>query len=117
MTPSPTGTLTPTNTLTPSPTLTPFPSNFPPIANDDSAVTIQNIPVTVFVLSNDSDPDGDPITITSVTNGTNGTVSTDGVSVTYTPNPTFIGNDSFVYTISDGNGGFASASVVVTVNP
>ena len=79
------------------------PLDDPPIANDDTITTRRNVPATRRVLANDSDPDGDPLTITAVTQGSNGSVTTDGQTVTYTPNDDFTGSDSFTYTISDGN--------------
>jgi hypothetical protein len=69
------------------------------------------------VLSNDSDVDGDALTITSVTQPANGTVSiaTGGKSVNYKPRQSYRGNDVFYYTVSDGRGGTATAPVTVTV--
>ena len=75
----------------------------PPEANDDTITTNRNVPAKRDVLANDSDPDGDSLTITAVTQGSNGSVTTDGQTVTYTPNEDFTGNDSFTYTISDGH--------------
>jgi RHS repeat-associated protein len=94
----------------------PAPPNRNPVANNDSALTAQNTAVTITVLGNDFDPDGDPISITSVTQGANGTVTHNGSTTTYTPKNNFGGDDSFTYTISDGKGGFATATVTVTVN-
>ena len=90
-----------------------------PDAGDDSAVVVEDGSLTISgqdLLSNDSDPDGDPLTIVSVTNGANGAVvlNPDG-SVTYTPNTDFFGQDSFQYTVSDGNGRTDTASVTVTI--
>jgi hypothetical protein len=116
-TPGPTR--TPTQTFTPSPTLTPsltpIPANNPPVAVGDSAVVVQNTAITIFVLFNDSDPDGDPLSITDFSQGTNGSVTQSGDNLTYTPTAGFTGTDSFSYTISDGNGGTDSASVNITV--
>ena len=78
------------------------PLDDPPIANDDTITTGRNQPATRKVLDNDSDPDGDPLTITAVTQPSNGAVTTDGQTVTYTPNEDFTGSDSFTCTISDG---------------
>jgi hypothetical protein len=89
--------------------------NNPPVASDDSATTPQDTPVTIDVLSNDSDIDGDTLTVDSVTQGTSGSVTNSGNDVTYTPNSGFTGTDSFTYTISDGNGGTDTATVTVTV--
>ncbi|RUM65490.1 MAG: hypothetical protein DSZ03_02705, partial [Sulfurimonas sp.] len=92
--------------------------NAPPVAVDDATGTNQNIPVTIPVLSNDSDPDGDPLQVTEVTDGAHGVVTLDPNSgnPVYTPNPGFIGTDTFTYTISDGHGGFDTATVTVTIN-
>ncbi|PVV15466.1 MAG: hypothetical protein B6D82_03645 [gamma proteobacterium symbiont of Ctena orbiculata] len=92
--------------------------NDAPVAADDTIGTDEDTPVTVDVLPNDSDPDGDTLTVTSVTQGTNGAVTIDPVSgnPVYTPNPDFNGTDTFTYTIDDGNGGTDTASVTVTVN-
>jgi CshA-type fibril repeat protein len=89
----------------------------PPEAVDDSATTPVNTPVTLDVLSNDSDPDGDTLTVTQVNDDAeNGTVTlNDDGTVTYTPNPGFTGEDTFTYEISDGNGGTDTATVTVTI--
>ncbi|NDW45431.1 Ig-like domain-containing protein, partial [Ruegeria sp. PrR005] len=74
--------------------------------------------VSGSVLINDSDIDGDELFVTIATTPENGSldISPDG-SFMYTPNPNFSGTDTFVYTVSDGNGGFASGVVNVTVTP
>jgi VCBS repeat-containing protein len=89
--------------------------NDPPVAVDDSDTTPEDIPVTIDVLNNDSDSDGDMLTVDSVTQGTNGSVTNNGSDVTYTPDPGFNNTDSFTYTISDGNGGTDTATVTVAV--
>lgn len=92
-------------------------ANCPPVAEDDAAATIAGSPVTVDVLANDSDPDGDTLTVTGNTNPANGSVVDNGDGTfTYTPNNGFTGDDTFEYTISDGNGGTATATVTITVN-
>lgn len=89
--------------------------NDPPVANPDSAATLEDTPVVIAVLANDSDVDGNTLTITSATQGAFGAVTTNGTTVTYTPMANFNGGDSFTYTLSDGNGGTASASVIVSI--
>ncbi len=89
--------------------------NRPPVANDNSSITDSNTPVVIDVLANDFDPDGDPLTIIAVGMASSGQVINNGNNITYLPNPDFVGVDSFSYTISDGQGGEASAMVTVTV--
>jgi hypothetical protein len=96
--------------------------NDPPVAKDDSASTDQNTALVLPVgalLANDSDPDGDQLSVTGVsgTSSTHGTVSLDAGDVTYTPSTGYTGPASFEYRISDVNGGSATASVNVTVKP
>ena len=89
----------------------------PPVAQADAAVTQANVAVVVDVLANDSDPDGDPLTIIAVTQPANGTVTITSSGVLYTPNAGFFGAiDVFGYTISDGRGGQASAQAAVYVS-
>ncbi|HEX9637847.1 MAG TPA: Ig-like domain-containing protein [Acidobacteriota bacterium] len=105
-----------TDTATVTVTVTQGQSNQAPVANDDSATTPQDTPVTVDVLANDSDPDGDSLTVTGVSDPANGSAVSNGDgTVTYTPDAGFVGSDSFSYTISDGNGGTATATVSITV--
>jgi hypothetical protein len=88
----------------------------PPSAVDDATTIAEDSGANaVNVLANDSDVDGDTLTITAVTQGAHGSVTFSASSVSYTPNANFFGSDSFTYTISDGNGGTASATVHVTV--
>ena len=67
------------------------------------------------VISNDVDPEGDALTITALTNPTNGTANITGNNVTYTPNPGYVGMDSYTYTVSDGNGNMASAIATISI--
>ena len=103
----------------PGPQDPPPPTNHQPIATNDSATTPQNTAVTVNVLSNDSDPDGDALAITSVGTPANGTAAVSGSGVRYTPTAGYSGPDDFTYAVSDGHGGSASANVHVTgiLNP
>ena len=88
-----------------------------PIANTDTATTDEDTPVDINVLANDSEPDGDTLNINSVTQGANGTVSINpDKTLHYAPAQDFFGGDSFTYTIDDGHGGTATATVNVTVN-
>jgi hypothetical protein len=90
--------------------------NRDPVAVDDSDTTVHDTAVTVQVLANDSDADGDALTVVSVSDPANGTAATtDGLTVTYTPNAGFVGSDSFAYTVDDGFGGSATATVTVDV--
>ncbi|MCP4361462.1 MAG: tandem-95 repeat protein, partial [Chloroflexi bacterium] len=90
--------------------------NSAPVANDDSAATNEATAVTIDVLFNDSDVDGDSLSLESVTQPVSGTAVISGTMVVYTPTVGFSGSDSFTYTVSDGNGGSDTATVTVTVN-
>lgn len=68
------------------------------------------------MLGNDSDANGDTLTITAVSKPQFGTASTNSQSITYTPNANFAGSDSFSYIVSDGKGGEAAGFVTVIVN-
>ena len=89
--------------------------NDAPTANIDAAVGAADSQLSIMVLANDSDIDGDLLTIQAVTQPDHGTVSNEGAFALYTPSSGFAGTDTFTYTISDGHGGVATASVTVTV--
>jgi uncharacterized repeat protein (TIGR01451 family) len=79
--------------------------NYPPVANDDQAVTLPNQAVTIIVQANDFDPDGQPLSNPVIVAGQgpkNGTVTVNANgTVTYTPNGGFLGTDSFLYQVCD----------------
>jgi len=91
--------------------------NRPPTAVDDTATTREDRRQTILVLLNDSDPDGDLLTIASITPAAHGGVFINGGARTlsYLPNLYFHGSDHFTYTVIDGHGGSATAGVSVTV--
>jgi large repetitive protein len=106
-----------TDTATVSITVTPV--NDAPNAVDDSLTTAQGTAGNVNVLANDSDLEGDSLTVTTLSpSADHGTVSCTAAGVcTYTPNAGYSGPDSFEYSISDGYGGTDTATVSVTVTP
>ena len=97
--------------------VTVLPVNDPPLAGDDVANTPEDTPVTISVLGNDSDGDGDTLTVVEVSAPTHGTAAVDTGAVVYTPEPDFHGTDRFTYVVGDGSGLTARAAVDVTVQP
>ena len=100
--------------------LTVNPMNDPPVAVNDSGSTNEDAAVTITaatLLSNDTDIDGDTLSVTSVQGATHGTVALVGGDAVFTPTANYNGPASFTYTISDGNGGTSTATVNLTVNP
>ncbi|MBV6624590.1 MAG: tandem-95 repeat protein [Rivularia sp. (in: Bacteria)] len=91
------------------------PANNIPILADDSVTTNEDTQVSINVLANDSDADGDNLNIVSVTSGSNGTTAIVSNEIVYTPAANFNGVDSFSYEVSDGNGGMETATVTVNV--
>ncbi|WP_448173876.1 VCBS domain-containing protein [Rhizobacter fulvus] len=110
------GTVTTTSTLT----ITVGAVNDTPVAIDDQVTTPINTPVSIPVLSNDTDPDGDPLTLTTavLSNPAQGTitVNADG-TLDFTPATDVTGPVVISYTVTDGQGGTATATVTVTVGP
>lgn len=88
--------------------------NNAPTAVTDSATATQDSPITIDVLANDSDADGDTLSITGKTDGKNGQVSIQAGKLVYMPAAGFSGTDSFTYTVSDGTD-TATGTVNVTV--
>ena len=93
--------------------------NDAPVAVDDTAQTIEGVAVTVSVLANDSDVDADTLSVSAVSTPGHGTavISDGATTVIYTPGSGYSGPDSFTYTVTDGQGGTATATVSVTVLP
>jgi VCBS repeat-containing protein len=90
--------------------------NDAPEAADDSATTDEDAAVTIPVLANDTDVDGDalrPVIVTGPSHGTL-TVNTDG-TVRYTPNANYNGTDSFTYKANDGSADSNVATVTLAV--
>jgi len=84
------------------------PVNHAPVAVDDEAGTTEDSTITVAVLDNDSDVDGDSLSVVSITQPGNGSaVLNQDNTVSYTPNLNFTGTDTLTYMMSDGNGGYA----------
>ncbi|MYC18634.1 MAG: tandem-95 repeat protein, partial [Gemmatimonadales bacterium] len=89
--------------------------NDAPVAVADTAATNEDQPITVDVLANDTDIDGDALRIESVSPPAHGTTRARADGVAYAPQADWHGTDRFTYTVADGNGGRAEAEVVVRV--
>ena len=118
-----TNTMTDSGSLTDSATVTITVDavNDPPVANDDNYAVSEDTTLTptTGVLANDTDLDGDAITVSSFSassaEGGSVSVAADG-SFTYTPSADFNGTDSFTYTITDSGSLTDSATVTITVD-
>ncbi len=90
--------------------------NQAPAAVDDLAAATEDAAATIAVLGNDSDADGDVLTLSAVGTPAHGAaVANANGTITYTPAANFSGADSFSYNVNDGQGGTGSAVVNVTV--
>ncbi|NJR69828.1 MAG: cadherin-like domain-containing protein [Synechococcales cyanobacterium CRU_2_2] len=109
--------------------------NTPPIANNDTASTNEDTPVSGNVLTNDTDANGGVLSVTAI-NGSSTNIGTpvtlaSGAQVTLNANGSYIYNpngqfetlndaqsatDSFQYSLSDGQGGSSTATATVTIN-
>jgi hypothetical protein len=104
-------------------TLTISPQNSPPTATGDQATTLEDQPLTLAVaglLANDTDPDGDPLSMLLVVGGgpSHGTltIDADGKYLVYVPGHDFNGSDGFTYRASDGLAVSGIATVSLTVS-
>ena len=100
-----------------------LPVNDPPIAVDDDffvdeTIALGKVQADLDVLANDSDPDGDRLSVLTITQPKNGTaeIAPAGALVIYTPGDNFVGADSLTYTIQDGNGGLDVAKIRISVS-
>lgn len=105
-------------TATSTVTVTVTPVNDDPVANDDHGSTTAGTPVVLFPLANDTDVDGDMLSITGTPVSGQGTVEvlSDG-SIRFTPAAGFTGTAEIQYEIGDGNGGSDTATIYVEVTP
>ena len=88
----------------------------PPAAVPDRVVTGAGEAVTIDVLANDQDPEGEPLTLTGVTLPAHGTLALTGEQrFVYTPEPGFEGEDGFTYTVKDAAGLRATGTVALLV--
>lgn len=103
-------------------TITITPVNDPPVAGPDTITVLKDRTTTIAVatlLRNDSDPDGDTLSITDVTiaSANGGIVGFRNGAIVYTPPAGFVGTVSFTYTLADGTGNTATGTVTVKVSP
>lgn len=91
--------------------------NDAPVAEDDVLEIDEDTSGTVDVLGNDSDSDGDTLTVTMATCPAGPVVINDDGTLTFTPDADFNGETTITYTVDDGNGGTDTGTVNVTVNP
>jgi T1SS-143 domain-containing protein len=98
-------------------TITVRAANDAPKAVDDNVSTEEDKPIEVQVRNNDTDADGDALTVTGVTQGAHGSVviNPQTGNPVYTPNLDYVGTDSFTYTVKDPSGATSTATVTVTV--
>ena len=110
------GTTSSTGTVT----VTVIPVNDPPVANNDTYTTLEDVRLTVAapgILANDTDVEGDPLTALLVSNVTHGTLNLNpNGGFTYLSATNYNGSDSFTYRANDGttNGNLATVTINIT---
>ncbi|MEP4887353.1 MAG: Ig-like domain-containing protein, partial [Alphaproteobacteria bacterium] len=89
----------------------------PPVAVTDNYVISSTVNVFMDLTANDTDPNDDPLSPIASTNPVNGFLGFNGADETYFYIPTagFTGTDSFTYTITDGNSGFDTGTVNISI--
>lgn len=97
-------------------TITVAPVNDPPVAAPDTATTTSGTLVVIDVLANDTDIDGDRLTVVPASGNTNhGSYACVPTSCTYTPATAFVGTDTFTYLATDPGNGTSTGTVTITV--
>src|SRR5690606_23777170 len=90
----------------------------PPVAVDDQVTARSRAPVPGVGTANDYDPDGEAIALVAVTDPNHGTVEiASATTAVYRPSAGFVGVDRFGYTIVDGDGTEATATVTIQLRP
>ena len=89
--------------------------NNPPMAEEQSLSTDEDVPLDIMLSG--SDPDNDPITYTIVDHPSFGVLSGEAPNLTYTPDPDYHGEDSFTFMVFDGQLTSDPATVAITINP
>ncbi len=90
-------------------------TNQPPVAEAQSVGTPEDTPLAITLAG--TDPDGDPLTYSVVTPPSNGTLTGTAPDLTYTPDPGYLGSDSFTFKVNDGAIDSTTAAINITVNP
>ena len=92
--------------------------NTPPVASAIPLGAVSGQPATLRIIGGlfaPTDADGDPLRVTAAGSAANGGITTDGTNATYTPETTFVGTNTFTYTVIDTWGGAATNTVTVRV--
>ncbi len=96
-------------------------TNDPPVANDDYYSTDEDTTLNVAapgILTNDTDPENDPLTATLISNVTHGTLNLNSNGAfQYTPDENYFGTDTFTYQANDGTDNSNTATVTITITP
>lgn len=91
--------------------------NNPPVANDDTTFTYEDVSIWIDVLANDTDEDGtldlSSVVVTSDPSDGSMSVNTSTGEIEYKPNPDFYGSDSFTYTVDDDDGATSNEAIVI----
>ncbi|MCB1647631.1 MAG: tandem-95 repeat protein, partial [Pseudomonadales bacterium] len=103
--------------LTATVTVTVSSVNDLPVSQADTVIVIENTPSVLNLFSNDTDIDGTLSSYNLISNPANGSISTSGSTLTYTPNDGYTGSDSFTYQAVDNESGASNTSAVsITIN-
>lgn len=91
-------------------------ANTAPVPANDAFTVYKSTTGNVLnVTRNDTDADGDAVSITAVSTPTRGAATISGLNIIYAPPNNFTGSDTFTYTVSDGFGGWGTATVTVSI--